>query len=512
MEFNYTIKKNLPPLSWLAIVSENCDTIEVVVGSTVETFDSFFVSGVWDGDFKTGDFEQCNFSCCTGAKLKDDYVLFLTPHHLNACIFSVREEKKIYLSNSLSFLLAYTNKGLDPNYYDYDTDFCCETLGERNLKPPYHSSAPLLENSSVNIYSFCKIKIDRSFTVILERRSSKFHFANYSDYYNAVTCTLKLLYDNSRDPSRKSPYGMIATISRGYDAPTCATFARGIGCEEAFSFNRPEHYRNDCGTEIAKILGYKKIHELDGDHVKSNNEFIEAADFASGDTGSMITFEGHKELFSNKLLFCGFRGDFVWSINHKPNNDLLDVTETSSENSYEVFLKSNTVLILIPYIGADHATDIFNISVSDEMKYWRLGRWYDRPICRRVVEEAGVGREMFGQRKIGSGFCFHYDTLRSIGKKMSPQSYQSLLEFSKRLKQNPVKKLNANVRFMYYNTPIYLPYLLRKFHINVRMKPWTNKHLSNPVSTTYILWGVDHMKKIYNDAISCDESFLNNNA
>lgn len=44
------------------------------------------------------------------------------------------------------------------------------------------------------------------------------------------------------------------------------------------------------------------------------------------------------------------------------------------------------------------------------------------------------------------------------------------------------------------------------------MKPWTNKHLSNPVSTTYILWGVDHMKKIYNDAISCDESFLNNNA
>ena len=58
MEFNYTIKKNLPPLSWLAIVSENCDTIEVVAGSTVETFDSFFASGVWDGDFKTGDFEQ----------------------------------------------------------------------------------------------------------------------------------------------------------------------------------------------------------------------------------------------------------------------------------------------------------------------------------------------------------------------------------------------------------------------------------------------------------------------
>jgi len=301
---------------------------------------------------------------------------------------------------------------------------------------------------------------------------------------------------------------MITTISRGYDAPTCATLAREIGCDEAFTFNRPSHYRNDCGTDIAKILGYETIHECDGDFVKSNSEFIEAADFASGDSGVMITFEGYKELFRNKLLFCGFQGDEFWGIDHPPYENLQYPIEGSNGNSYEILLQSNSVLIMIPYIGADHAAQIHDISLSEEMKPWRLGGKYDRPICRRIVEEAGVGREMFGQKKVGSGYCFHYDTLKSIGRKLSPQSYHSLLDFSKNLKQNPVKKLLAYCRFLYYNIPIYLPYLLYKFHININMKPWAKEHLSNPISTTYIMWGVDYMSKVYKNALDEREKKL----
>lgn len=42
---------------------------------------------------------------------------------------------------------------------------------------------------------------------------------------------------------------------------------------------------------------------------------------------------------------------------------------------------------------------IARISLSDEMSPWRLGTTYDRPIPRRIVEEAGVEREAFGQHK-----------------------------------------------------------------------------------------------------------------
>ena len=502
MKFVYSIKSSLPPLSWLAKVEKLSDIIQVIAGESVEIFDDFFVSGVWDGDFETGDFDNCNFACCTGARLNGEKVSFLTPHHINACVFSIEKEECIYLSNSVSFLLACTGDKLDPNYYDYDTDFCCETLGKRNQVPPFHSYTPLLNHRQINIYSYSKITIDNLLQIKLEKRSSDFNFMDFNSYRSAISATLKKIEANIKSKSRKIDYGMIATISRGFDAPTCAVFAREIGCDEAMTFNRPAHYSNDCGTEIAKIIGFSTIHECDGDFAKSNTEFIEAADFASGDSGVMITFEGHKELFRNKLLFCGFQGDEFWGIDHPPYENLSYPIEGSNSNSYEVFLQSNTVLIMIPYIGADHAKQIYDISLSDEMKFWRLGGKYDRPICRRIIEEAGVKRGMFGQKKVGSGYCFHYDTMNSMKGKLSPISYQSLLEFSKNLKQNPFLKFKAYAHFVYQNVPIYLPYLLRKMHIKIIMKTWTNKHLCNPLSTTYILWGVDMMTRRYREALS----------
>ena len=87
MKFVYSIKSSLPPLSWLAKVEKSSDIIQVIAGESVEIFDDFFVSGVWDGDFETGDFDNCNFACCTGARLNGEKVSFLTPHHINACVF-----------------------------------------------------------------------------------------------------------------------------------------------------------------------------------------------------------------------------------------------------------------------------------------------------------------------------------------------------------------------------------------------------------------------------------------
>lgn len=135
------------------------------------------------------------------------------------------------------------------------------------------------------------------------------------------------------------------------------------------------------------------------------------------------------------------------------------------------------------------------------MKDWRLGNLYDRPICRRIVEEKGVGREMFGLKKVGAGFCYHFDNLRTIQIKMSPNSYTSLKEFSCKLRQNKVKKFVHTCKFYVMNFPFYAGYILRKLKINVR---WSmpKKHMCNPFSTTYILWGMDIAMKAYEDALT----------
>ena len=48
--------------------------------------------------------------------------------------------------------------------------------------------------------------------------------------------------------------------------------------------------------------------------------------------------------------------------------------------------------------------------MSQEMEPWRLGGKYDRPIARRIIEDAGVPRGMFGTKKAASAFYHFYST------------------------------------------------------------------------------------------------------
>jgi len=62
-------------------------------------------------------------------------------------------------------------------------------------------------------------------------------------------------------------------------------------------------------------------------------------------------------------------------------------------------LRSGFINVSVPSILSTQTTAIDRISGSPEMKPWVLGTSYDRPIPRRIVEQAGVDRQAFGQRK-----------------------------------------------------------------------------------------------------------------
>ena len=71
MEFKYIVNKQLPPLAWLSVFTKNSNEIKVYCGSAVETFDDYFVAGVWDGLLDKGDFDNCHYPCCTGLKMNE---------------------------------------------------------------------------------------------------------------------------------------------------------------------------------------------------------------------------------------------------------------------------------------------------------------------------------------------------------------------------------------------------------------------------------------------------------
>jgi hypothetical protein len=72
----------------------------------------------------------------------------------------------------------------------------------------------------------------------------------------------------------------------------------------------------------------------------------------------------------------------------------------------ELRLVVGFIHVPVLFIGARRKADIIKITESSEMDPWRLGSKYDRPIARRIAEEAGVPRQMFGQSKMGSVVIF----------------------------------------------------------------------------------------------------------
>ena len=65
----------------------------------------------------------------------------------------------------------------------------------------------------------------------------------------------------------------------------------------------------------------------------------------------------------------------------------------------EFRLRVGFVHVPVPYLGCTNHKSIHQISTSTEMQPWSVGTRYDKPIPRRLIEEAGVSRGMFGTRK-----------------------------------------------------------------------------------------------------------------
>jgi hypothetical protein len=60
----------------------------------------------------------------------------------------------------------------------------------------------------------------------------------------------------------------------------------------------------------------------------------------------------------------------------------------------------------VPFMGVRQIRAVNALSRSAPMARWDVPGDYTRPICRRIVEEAGVPRELFGIRKKAASVLF----------------------------------------------------------------------------------------------------------
>ncbi len=500
MQFRYFKKPKLPSLAWCAYLESGRNNVDVVHGNGVECFDYFFVSGVWDGNFSDGDFINSHFACCTGCRIEDDCLIFSTPSHPLERLYSIKIENRLYISNSLPLLLVQSGSSLDTEYLQYEEDFCSSLLGVLKDK----KITRLSNDRILNLHLCSNLKIDDTLSIKTERKYSRLSFTSFSDYFNKIIKILKEIKSNSIDLQRRIHYGMITTISKGYDAAASSVFARKIGCDKVITFNKPDNF--DCGKDIALICGYTNIIEANADLYKFRNSLLEVEACVSGDMGSTITFSAYEKEYVNCLLFMGIRGDSLWERLHLNVNDNYDFSEgncyaQASTSLSENLLKNNSVLINIPLIGADKWSELARISNSEEMKTFSLGDIYDRPIPRRVLEEHGVPRLSFGQKKMGCGISFHFNTFKSLKRKMSPTSFQSLQVFRKCLRRNNINLFMYFIKYYLNEFPIYLNYIFSKMGIRFKLSTLHCGKMSSPLSSLLILWSMNEMMKRYKEQL-----------
>lgn len=401
MTFKFQLAPTWPRLAWLAEMSDGGSTLHITHGPGIEIGDGWFCEAVWAGDFSDANFDQTDLVFGSGARIRNGAATFVSSGTTVDRLISARQGNTFYVSNSLACLLKRLGASLDPTFQRYYQFFGSVTCGlDRYARDLQTSTVP------VRFTYFHNLKWDgRELTesekpdVVSDGFKS---FAQYRDFLQTALCEINSNLDASQ---RQHPYSMVGTSSSGYDSPTVSTLARNAGLREAFTFTTNTEGKADSGEVVIRTLGLK-LNPIARETWRDSH--LPEVPFVSTDAkGEDVFFHGAQDLLRGRVLLTGFHGDKVWD----KNNDKLKPTIVRGDRSglsmSEYRLGVGYIHCAVPFMGVRHVRDIHAISNSPEMAPWDVGGTYTRPICRRIVEEAGVPRGTFALEKKGSSVLFH---------------------------------------------------------------------------------------------------------
>ena len=494
MSFEVYRFSHIPCMAWCVEMNPHTDDVRLYAGTKVEVAGDAFVEGAWDGSFDEMSFDTAEFLCGSGGKLeKNGGVLLATSCHVLDRTVVLKTEAALSASNSVPFLLMKSGSQLDPDYSLYERDFCSIKDGLKH----YRAEIRLAGNRTFHIYYYCNIRIDRQLHIsVLPKRIAN-NIRNYGQYHDEMLSMLMRFRKNAQAERRRKTFGLVTTVSKGYDSAACAAMAYKIGCMTAVTFNEPEKYAGDNGDVVARQLGYTDIRYGNADHCFANKGKVEAFHTATGELGTTIVFEAFEKDFKDNIVFYGERGDQFWDKNAvRPNGEFRFADQlVPGIGMAEWRLQVGFILLPIAFYKAAYWPELYSISRSDEMWPWSIGGAYDRPIPRRICEDMGVKREEFGQSKKGAGFNFNRDNLTRIKARMSPDSYESFYTYYRTHKRKG--NFLAQARYICKMLPDYANYAFGKAHIPIkfRKKEW---NLTNPGAPSYLInWGLEECIKKY---------------
>lgn len=383
---------NCPPLAWVAQHrTEDSEKLKVWCGTQVEVGEKFVVEGVWPGSFSECGFERSDLFFGSGLKILEDRVCFVSSCAAVDRIWSWCDGATTYVSNSLPLLLAISDISLLPTEHRY-AQWVQTVVRGRSYQRTYPVS-----HGQLKVHYIQNLELSNEGLREVGKPSRTEPFSDFVTYSAFMHETAEKIGRNARDPKRHSPVEILGTVSQGYDSPVATLMARTAGGRVAYTIRSARSIvpRDDSGAKICSFLGME-CQEFTSDRDSMSDELWYWA--ANGSLQDM-NFSVFDYPSGPSVLFTGFNGDMVWSMSGKMPSDTMVRKDTTGLGFCEHRLTRGVIHCPVPYWGIAQAQGLRAISGCADMRRWSVGGDYDRPVPRRLIEEAGVPRHLFGQVK-----------------------------------------------------------------------------------------------------------------
>ena len=350
-----------------------------------------FCEAVWDADFPDADFDQTDVVFGSGCRVRPNGLVCVSAASTLDRLHWHATDRVTTVSNSLACLMTEIGASVDPGHGGYGKFFESIVRGTKEYRRSLATS-----RGPVHLVYFDNLAWDGRNPRLEPKPCRTRSFARFDDYNAFLTSSFHAIGQNLADPSRRFPLRPLATVSTGYDSPVGAVVGRHAGLKETLSVARGRRGADDDGSAISTQLGLQPF-------VVERNSGLQRNDLlplyiASDAKGEDLYFAGAADHLAGRLIITGYGGSRVWSPTAALGNE-CQRSDQSGLSHTEPRLHVGYLHCPVPFLGARSAVAIRDLNHLSEMEPWSLPNDYDRPICRRIIEQAGVTRSAFGQGK-----------------------------------------------------------------------------------------------------------------
>lgn len=391
----FTAVPDWPVLAWLARCEPGSRAVTVFHGARVETAVDWFCEATWAGDYEAGDFDLTDVVAGSGGRVRSGGLTFVSSGSTVDRLHSFDAHGATWISNSLACLLAATGARVDPASGKYFWIFRTVVGGLAKYRRELPTSM-----GDVRLTYFDNLEWDGRRLAERRKPGGVRDFSTFDRYRAFLDDSMQAIGGNAAARARRYRYELMSTASSGYDSSTITVLAQRAGATRVLCFDQARRNIEDSGEPLARCLGMEPVIARRDDWTSATlpePPFI-AADSYGGD----VFFKGAERVLEGKVLLTGFHGDKAWAKDLDKVDGNIVRGDQSGLSLAEYRLTIGMLHCPVPFWGVRQVADLHRISNSPEMAPWDVPGDYSRPICRRIVETAGVPRELFGQEKKAS--------------------------------------------------------------------------------------------------------------